>query len=838
MALFVESSQLTRTKELELRVQKRSGTSQQVSFDKILNRLRNLGAEANLYHINYTTLAIKVIEQLYDNISTTQIDELSAEQCISLSSLHTNYGELASRIVISNHEKNTSDSFMDIVEQLYQYINVKNGNKHSPMVNDHLYTFVKRNKYELQSMIDFSRDYLINYFGFKTLERAYLFRCNNVILERPQHMWLRVAIGIHGCKSTFSTDLENKNSLKLVKETYDLMSTKHFTHATPTLFNAGTNFQQMSSCYLMAMKEDSLEGIYDTLKDCSSISRHAGGIGMHISNIRGKGSFIHGTNGVSNGIVPMLQVFNNTARYVDQGGGRRPGSFAIYLEPWHPDIVSFLDLKKTHGDESTKARDLFYALWISDLFMTRVKNTQKWSLMCPNECPGLNEVYGDEFKELYEKYEAEGKFVAQIGARDLWFKILDAQMETGTPYMLYKDAVNKKTNQKNVGTIKSSNLCCEIMEYSDKDETAVCNLASIGLPTFVDPIEKTFDYEKLHQVVKVITNNLNEIIDINFYPTPSTRLSNMRHRPIGVGVQGLADTFLLMDLAFDSKEAEKVNVLIFETIYHASLQKSNEISKLRYEQMKHTSNRCNISEDEREVALSNPGDTRIGAYSRFIGSPASQGILQYDMWNIEPTPGRYDWMGLKQSIIQYGIRNALSVAPMPTASTSQILGFNECFEPITGNIYARRTSAGEFTIVNKYLLDELSQLNLWTPALKNSIIEHGGSVQHLTQLSDHIRNKYKTVWEISMKTVINMSAARGAFVCQSQSLNIWVAKPSYKDLTNIHFYGWNKGLKTGMYYLRRKADHQAQQFTIEPTQENPSKQNENEEDSHCDMCSA
>jgi ribonucleotide reductase alpha subunit len=821
--------------EFELRVQKRNGTSQKVSFDKILNRLRTLGAEANLNSVNYTTLAIKVIEQLYDNISTTKIDELSAEQCVSLSSIHTNYGDLASRIVISNHEKNTSNSFMDIIEKLYQYVNVKNGNKHSPMVNDQLYTFVKRNAYELQSMIDFSRDYLINYFGFKTLERAYLFRCDNIILERPQHMWLRVAIGIHGCKSEFSTDLENSISLKLVKETYDLMSTKHFTHATPTLFNAGTPFQQLSSCYLLSMKEDSIDGIYDTLHDCASISKHAGGIGLHISNIRGSGSFIHGTNGLSNGIVPMLQVFNNTARYVDQGGGRRPGSFAIYLEPWHSDIMSFLDLKKTHGDESTKARDLFYALWISDLFMTRVKKTEKWSLMCPNECPGLNETYGDEFKELYEKYEREGKFVEQINARDLWFKILDAQMETGTPYMLYKDAVNTKTNQKNVGTIKSSNLCCEIMEYSDKNETAVCNLASIGLPTFVDPITKTFDYDNLHRVVKVIANNLNEIIDINYYPTPSTKLSNMRHRPIGIGVQGLADTFLLMDLAFDSKEAENINVLIFETIYHAALQKSNEISKLRYEQMKHTLNVCNISDDERKVSLANPGDTRIGAYSSFIGSPASQGILQYDMWNVEPTPGRYDWTGLKKSIQKYGIRNSLLVAPMPTASTSQILGYNECFEPITGNIYARRTSAGEFTIVNKYLLDELSQLKLWNSDLKNSIIEHGGSVQHLSNLPDHIRNKYKTVWEISMKTVMNMSAARGAFVCQSQSVNIWVEKPSYKNLTNIHFYGWNKGLKTGMYYLRRKAEHQAQQFTIEPTQ---NKMSEQEEDAPCDLCSA
>jgi ribonucleoside-diphosphate reductase alpha chain len=584
------------------------------------------------------------------------------------------------------------------------------------------------------------------------------------------------------------------------------MSLKYFTHATPTLFNAGTPRQQLSSCYLIAMEDDSLDGIYNTLKDCAQISKYAGGIGLHIHNIRAKGTHIQGTNGTSNGLVPMLRVFNNTARFIDQGGGKRNGSFAIYLEPWHPDIDDFLELKKNHGDEELKARDLFYALWISDLFMERVKNNAKWSLFCPHECPGLADLYGDKFVELYEKYEADGKARKVVNARDLWFKILDAQMETGTPYILYKDAANRKSNQKNLGTIKSSNLCTEILQYSDDKETAVCNLASIGLPSFVNAETKQFDYEKLHQVTKVVTNNLNRVIDINFYPTEKTKVSNFKHRPIGIGVQGLADTFVLLDIPFHSDAAKEVNRLIFETIYHAALEKSNELS---------------ISD---------------GSYSSFEGSPASKGILQYDMWSKEPTLGRYDWHALKQSIIKYGLRNSLLVAPMPTASTSQILGFNECFEPFTSNLYSRRTLAGEFVVVNKYLMKELIQLGFWNEQIKNNIIANKGSVQQLTILPEHIRNKYKIVWEIPMKHVIDMSADRGAFICQSQSLNLWVEDPTYNTLTSMHFYSWKQGLKTGIYYLRRKAKHQAQQFTIEPEQAQG--KNDDDKDEICEMCSA
>jgi len=621
-----------------------------------------------------------------------------------------------------------------------------------------------------------------------------------------------------------------------------LMSQKYFTHATPTLFNAGTPRPQMSSCYLIAMEDDSIDGIFNTLKDCAHISKWAGGVGLHIHNIRAKGTHILGTNGTSNGIVPMLRVFNNTARYVDQGGNKRNGSFAIYLEPWHADIEDFLELKKNHGDEELKARDLFYALWISDLFMERVKNNGKWSLMCPHECPGLSDVYGDKFVEIYEKYELEGKIRKSVNARDLWFKILDAQMETGTPYLLYKDAANSKSNQQNLGTIKSSNLCTEILEYSDDKETAVCNLASIGLPTFVDQVTKKFDYDMLHQVTKVITNNLNKVIDVNYYPTEKTKRSNMKHRPIGIGVQGLADTFFLMDIPFHSEEAKEINKLIFETIYHAALEKSNEIAIHRENYIKET---CHtrydilneLNEYESQVILSKDesqiGDLKYaGAYSSFIGSPSSKGILQFDMWNVEPTLGRYDWTVLKESIKTHGLRNSLLVAPMPTASTSQILGFNECFEPITSNLYSRRTLAGEFVIVNKYLMKELIELGHWNEQIKNNIIANKGSVQQLTILSEHIKNKYKIVWEIPMKHVIDMSADRGAFICQSQSLNLWVEDPTYNTLTSMHFYSWKKGLKTGIYYLRRKAKHQAQQFTIEPEQQ------VEEHDEICEMCSA
>jgi ribonucleoside-diphosphate reductase alpha chain len=780
----------------DMRVTKRDGQLEDIAFDKILTRVKKLGQEANI-QINYSSLAMKVIDQLYDKIETTKIDELAAEQCASLSTNHPDYGTLAARIVVSNHQKNTETIFSNVVKQLYSFKDVHG--THRPLLSQTLYDFVVKYLDVIDEMFDYNRDYLIDYFGFKTLERSYLFKIGNKIVERPQHMWMRVAIGIHG-------DLTNPNSLSLVKETYDLMSLKYFTHATPTLFNAGTPRQQLSSCYLIAMEDDSLDGIYNTLKDCAQISKYAGGIGLHIHNIRAKGTHIQGTNGTSNGLVPMLRVFNNTARFIDQGGGKRNGSFAIYLEPWHPDIDDFLELKKNHGDEELKARDLFYALWISDLFMERVKNNAKWSLFCPHECPGLADLYGDKFVELYEKYEADGKARKVVNARDLWFKILDAQMETGTPYILYKDAANRKSNQKNLGTIKSSNLCTEILQYSDDKETAVCNLASIGLPSFVNAETKQFDYEKLHQVTKVVTNNLNRVIDINFYPTEKTKVSNFKHRPIGIGVQGLADTFVLLDIPFHSDAAKEVNRLIFETIYHAALEKSNELS---------------ISD---------------GSYSSFEGSPASKGILQYDMWSKEPTLGRYDWHALKQSIIKYGLRNSLLVAPMPTASTSQILGFNECFEPFTSNLYSRRTLAGEFVVVNKYLMKELIQLGFWNEQIKNNIIANKGSVQQLTILPEHIRNKYKIVWEIPMKHVIDMSADRGAFICQSQSLNLWVEDPTYNTLTSMHFYSWKQGLKTGIYYLRRKAKHQAQQFTIEPEQAQG--KNDDDKDEICEMCSA
>ena len=1185
---------------IEMRVKKRNGKLEDVQFDKILNRIKKLGTEAGI-QINYSSLAMKVIDQLYDQIETTKIDELAAEQCASLTTQHPDYGVLASRIVISNHQKNTDKRFINVVSNLYNFKDIHG--EHKPLVSQQLWEFANMYQKDIDCFIENERDYLIDFFGFKTLERAYLFRINKTLVEGIQHMWMRVSIGIHG-------NINNPNSLRLVKETYDLMSQKYFTHATPTLFNAGTPKPQLSSCYLVATEEDSLEGIYNTLKECAIISKWAGGVGLHIHNIRAKGTFIQGTNGTSNGIVPMLRVFNNTARYVDQGGGKRNGSFAIYLETWHPDIEDFLEMKKNHGDEELKARDLFYALWVSDLFMERVKTNAKWSYFCPHECPGLSDVYGDKFVELYEKYETENVSKKTVNARDLWFKILDAQMETGTPYILYKDSANKKSNQQNLGTIKSSNLCVapetviltdkghieiqnllgqhvnvwngdewssvtvektgenqelidvftddgskltctpyhkfyiqndysnnsiekvdakdlkpndklikceypiidgcedmryaythgffcgdgtygnktdeperpckfkalknhyfckrhlpyetesylfdkeyilegeenqcqsksyvkkpivflygdkqkllefidkrsysldekskrinvmlpvdlnekfdcpsyfcsikdkldwfagycdadgsicrndgneqlqvasinkefleniklllqtcginpkiklsqtrtesylpdgkggykyfevkpiyrllvtsydlynlyklgfspkrliisgnkpsrdarkfikilkvennnriddtycftepkknmgvfngiitgqctEIIQYSNDKETAVCNLASIGLPSFVDRTTKCFDYNKLHEVTKVIVNNLNEIIDINFYPTDKTYLSNFLHRPIGVGVQGLADTFILMDIPFHSDEAKEVNKFIFETIYHAALEKSNEIAIERKNKY------VSMASDEKDQYLW--GDEYLlprhlcGSYSTFPGSPMSKGIFQFDMWNVLPSD-RYNWGSLRESIINNGIRNSLLVAPMPTASTSQILGFNECFEPFTSNLYSRRTLAGEFVVVNKYLMRELIQLGLWNEQIKNNIIANKGSVQQLTMLSEHIRNKYKIVWEIPMKHIIDMSADRGAFICQSQSLNLWVEDPTYSILTNMHFYSWKKGLKTGIYYLRRKAKHQAQQFTIEP--EKKQQIEKDHSDDICEMCSA
>ena len=1103
-----------KTNDLDMYVLKRNGKREAISFDKILKRIKSLGKHFNLQNIIFAQLAIKVIDQLYDNIQTTKIDELTAEQCASMSSIHPDYTKLASAIVVSNLHKNTSNCYYETTKKLYDYRDSNNNSFR--LIKDSIMEIIETHKDAINAMIDYERDYFFDYFGFKTLERAYLMRCNKVIIERPQHLIMRVAITIHG------------SNMEKVKETYDLMSQKYFIHATPTLFNAGTPRPQLSSCYLLGMEDDSIEGIFNTLKECAQISKWSGGIGLHAHNIRANGSYIRGTNGTSNGLIPMLGVFNKTARYVDQGG-KRNGSFAIYIEPHHPDVEDFLDLKKNHGDEESKCRDLFYALWISDLFMERVMGNKIWSLFCPDKCPGLSDCHSDDYRELYLKYENEGKFNKQINARDLWVKILDSQVETGTPYILYKDAANNKSNQKNLGTIKSSNLCVapetliltsdgylridtlvneeievwngecfskttiyqtsdsselievhtsdgcvltctkyhkfyikdeshnaiktveaqdlkngmtiidtkfpitsysnilldaynigfntsgqfvpinyslksklmwfsgfvdsvgilsfnkivinnkskefmmnikymlqtcglnvalsytdhynhfislgysdvsvlselglvsekcklviyessiaiqdtnvyitnvvdnkridktycfnepekhagifnglitsqctEIIEYSDSKETAVCNLASLGLSMFVKE-DKTFDYDKLYQVTQVVTNNLNNVIDINYYPTPKTKRSNFKHRPIGIGVQGLADVFFKMDLAFISDQAKEINIKIFETIYYAALEKSMLLAKERYEVIKFLKEQYDLNnwtfisdEDEcREYKIYNVTDASIhvsiendklietalktvnpikaeienlnlkfvGAYSSFKGSPASFGQLQFDLWNITPTPERYDWTTLKENIMTYGIRNSLLVAPMPTASTSQILGNNECFEPITSNIYSRKTLAGDFVLVNKYLVEELLKLGLWNEELKNSIIANKGSISHIQNLSPHIKEKYKIVWEMPMKEIINMSRDRGAFICQSQSLNLWIEDPDSKILTNMHFYSWKAGLKTGIYYLRRKARHQAQQFTIEPKKKSETNEDEEEEKKDCLMCS-
>ena len=1102
----------------EMYVSKRNGELEIVSFDKILRRIKRIGQEVDI-KINYTTLTMKIIDQLYNKISTTKIDELTAEQCASMSSISPDYNTLAGRIIISNHHKNTEQSFVKVVDKLYHCVDKQN--KHTPLVSKQLYDIVIQNAGLFETVCNYNNDYLIDYFGYKTLERAYLIRMNNIIIERPQHMWLRVAIGIH-----------STNISKII-ETYHCMSLKYFTHATPTLFNAGTPHPQLSSCYLLSMESDSIDGIFNTLKDCALISKWAGGIGLHIHNVRATGSHINGTNGKSNGIVPMLRVFNNTAKYVDQcvqpntivytkngpipisncvsgitevvnytglfetienvleysyegsmleisifnndinilplritpehpifcvkkyvnysayvlendlhrricrmewveaknitvddyivysiptheedfaeltdnicyiygvilsgyiipenitnvalqnenmsfdnnyyyvlhkyaqiqlisqyltenyiqytitniksndtiglfliswskntiipfrssdfinihnnsqyaigqrwlylpikklyliltslnkfvshpdiasyiffmnlrlgyiydslhlnkkqisirykdyllvpvksvkqieysgcvydlqmkthhnylleyglvhnGGGKRNGSFAIYLETWHADIELFLQMRKNHGEEELRARDLFYALWVCDLFMERVKSNGNWTLMCPNECVGLADVYGNDFTVLYEKYEKMGIGRKTMKARDLWFQILDAQMETGTPYLVYKDAANKKSNQKNVGTIKSSNLCSEIIEYSDENETAVCNLASIGLPSFIDQSQNppVFNYQKLHDITQIITYNLNRIIDVNFYPTEKTERSNKRHRPVGIGIQGLADVFMIMNVSFISDEAKLINKRIFETIYHGALTES-----------------CNISKLD-------------GPYETFAGSPASQGLLQFDLWNYDPTNTYFDWNALKTDIKTYGLRNSLLVAPMPTASTSQILGFNECFEPITSNIYSRRTIAGEFIMANKYLMNDLIKLDLWNEKIKNNIITNNGSIQQILDIPLEIREKYKTVWEIPMRNLIDMAADRGVFICQSQSLNLWLEDPNYGMLTSMHFYAWSKGLKTGIYYLRRRGKHQAQQFTIEPIKAESEHNGDNEE--VCEMCSA
>jgi ribonucleoside-diphosphate reductase alpha chain len=819
-------------------VLKRSGEREIVSFDKILTRLKTLGKEANITGVNYTTLVIKIIDQLYDNIPTMKIDELTAQQCAMMAVQHPDYGSLASYIIISNAHKNIPGGFYNAMRRLYEYRDANN--KHVPIISKQVWDFlheiidtpingiIERQSSRpylvheaLEQMIQHHRDYLIDYFGFKTLERSYLMRCNGSIVERPQHMWMRVALGIHAQRID---TLGISEIIMYIQNTYDAMSQKYMTHATPTLFNAATPRPQLSSCYLIAMENDSIDGIFDTLKDCAKISKHAGGIGLHIHNIRASGSHIRGTNGSSNGIIPMLRVYNNTARYIDQGG-RRNGSFAIYLEPWHPDIEDFLEMKKNHGDEEMKGRDLFYALWVPDLFMERVRGggagagADMWSYFCPDECPGLADVYGDDFKVLYEQYEREGRARKQVKARDLWLKILDSQMETGTPYILFKDAANKKSNQKNIGTIKSSNLCTEIMEYSDANETAVCNLASIALNKFVDQETKSINMTELERITELVVDNLNQIININYYPTEKTRTSNLRHRPIGIGVQGLADVFMMMDIPFHSEEARVLNREIFETIYYSALKASMTLA------------------------------ARYGAYETFPGSPASEGILQFDMWGVDPTSDsypspkyrtrRYDWAELKAKIQKHGLRNSLLLAPMPTASTSQILGNNECFEPITSNIYTRRTLAGEFIMVNKYLIRDLIRLGLWNERVKTNIIANQGSVQYIDGLPDAMKLKYKTVWEMPMRHVIDMAADRGAFICQSQSMNLWVEEPNYNILTSMLFYAWNKGLKTGVYYLRRKAKHQPQQFTIEPEKAGAGAGTEaGAEDDVCEFCSS
>jgi ribonucleoside-diphosphate reductase alpha chain len=740
-----------------MNVIKRNGSIEELSYNKIVIRLKQLAPEI---HIQYSNLVVKIIDQLYDNIHTYKIDELMAELCASMGSHHYDYSTLANKLCISNHHKETPPSILSCIESIQPgYLSVD------------YYNFVLLNYDYIESIIDYSRDYFIDYFGFKTLERAYLIKNNGKVVERIQHLWMRVAIQIHA------------PNLEKIKETYNGLSTKEFIHATPTLYNAGTNRPQLSSCFLLGMESDSIDGIFNTLKDCANISKWAGGIGLHIHNVRAQGSPIKGTNGISNGIVPMLKVFNNTARYVDQGGGKRNGSFAIYLEPWHADIEAFLDLRKNHGDEETKAKDLFYALWIPDLFMEKVEKNEDWHLMCPNISKGLSDVCGDEFKTLYERYVSINRYIKKVPARELWFKILDSQMETGTPYMLYKDACNIKSNQKNLGTIKSSNLCCEIVEYSDSNESAVCNLASISLSSMVE--NSIFNYSKLFRVTQILTENLNKIIDVNYYPTDKTENSNTRNRPIGIGVQGLADTFALMNIAFESNEASEVNKLIFETMYYASLEKSMELAKASL------------------------------PYETYAGSPISKGVFQFDMWNITPTD-RYDWTKLRENIILHGVRNSLCIAPMPTASTSQILSNNECFEPFTSNIYTRRTLAGEFVVINKHLMKELVTLNIWNTKIKDKIIENKGSVQTIAEIPDDIKKKYKIVWEIPMKHIINMARDRGAYICQSQSMNLWIEEPNYKILTNMHLYSWKCGLKTGMYYLRRKAKHHAQQFTIVP----------------------
>ncbi|MBS1634934.1 MAG: ribonucleoside-diphosphate reductase subunit alpha [Bacteroidetes bacterium] len=750
---------------------KRDGTSESVKFDKITARIQKLSYGLDPNHVDPIQVAKKVIDGVYDGVSTSELDNLAAETAASLTVRHPDYASLASRIAVSNLHKNTIKSFSKTIDALYNYIDPKT-NTSAKLIADDVHEIVMNNAQLLDSSIIYDRDFGYDYFGFKTLERSYLLKMHGQVAERPQHMIMRVAVGIH------------KEDIQAAIHTYNLMSERWFTHATPTLFNAGTPKPQMSSCFLLQAKEDSIDGIYDTLKNCAKISQSAGGIGISIHNIRATGSYIKGTNGTSNGIIPMLKVYNETARYVDQGGGKRKGSIAVYLEPWHADIFEFLDIRKNHGKEEMRARDLFTALWTPDLFMKRVEEEGMWSLMCPNECPGLSDCHSEEFEKLYTKYEAEGKFRRQIPARELWAAIIEAQIETGNPYMLFKDAANSKSNQQNLGTIKSSNLCTEIIEYTSADEVAVCNLASIALPRFVDEKTGTFDHQKLFEITYVATKNLNKIIDRNYYPIPEARKSNMRHRPIGLGVQGLADAFILMRYPFESDEAKRLNSEIFETIYYAALTASKDLAKVD------------------------------GPYETFEGSPISKGIFQQDMWNVTPS-SRWEWDVLREEIKKHGVRNSLLLAPMPTASTSQILGNNECFEPYTSNIYSRRVLSGEFVVVNKHLLRDLVKLGIWNDTLKNKIIAANGSVQNIAEIPQNIKEIYKTVWEIKQRTIIDMAADRGAFIDQSQSLNLFIQDANFAKMSSAHFYAWKRGLKTGMYYLRTKAAADAIKFTVD-----------------------
>jgi len=752
-----------------MQVIKRSGKREEVSFDKITARIKKLCYGLDQNYVNPIEISMKVVQGIYDGVDTSELDNLAAETAASMAVSHPEYALLAARIAISNLHKKTNKSFSETMEVLYNYVDPISGEA-AGLISDEMIENVRKNADQIDSAVIYDRDYDFDYFGFKTLERSYLLRTNGEITERPQHMLMRAALGIHGA------------DLEAAFETYHMMSEKWFIHATPTLFNAGTPTPQLSSCFLLSMTEDSITGIFETLTRCAKISQSAGGIGLSVHNVRAKGSYIKGTGGTSNGIIPMLRVFNDTARYVDQGGGKRKGAFAIYIEPWHADIFDFLELKKNHGKEELRARDLFYAMWIPDLFMQRVEENGEWSLFCPNEAPGLHECYGGEFEALYHKYEAEGKARKVIKAQDLWFSILERQIESGTPYILYKDAANQKSNQKNLGTIKSSNLCTEIMEYTAPDEVAVCNLASIALPKYIKE-DQTFDFEKLYEVTQVITRNLNKVIDLNYYPVIEARNSNLRHRPIGIGVQGLADAFIMMRFPFDSAEAKQLNQDIFETIYFASVTESCALAK------------------------------RDGHYESYPGSPASKGELQYDMWGVEPSE-RWDWASLKKDIAKNGMRNSLLLAPMPTASTSQILGNNECIEPYTANIYTRRTLSGEHIIVNQHLLRDLIGLGIWDDEMKEQLIASNGSVQNIEGIPQHMKDLYKTVWEISQKVIIDMAADRGAYVCQSQSLNLFLENPNFAKLSSMHFYAWKKGLKTGMYYLRSKAAVDPIKFTL------------------------